>query len=57
MDNDDATVGRILTRREALRVAARAGLGLAAIGGAYKAAPPPLLERDRRRSIWSPARS
>jgi protocatechuate 3,4-dioxygenase beta subunit len=36
MDNDDATVGRILTRRQALQVAARAGLGLAAVGGAYK---------------------
>jgi protocatechuate 3,4-dioxygenase beta subunit len=44
MENDDATVGRILTRREALRAAARAGLGLAAIGGAHKlgyAAPGP----------------
>jgi len=43
-ENDDATVGRILTRREALRAAARAGLGLAAIGGAHKigyAAPGP----------------
>ena len=36
MDNDDATVGRIFTRREALQVAARTGLGLAAIGGIYK---------------------
>jgi len=36
MDNDDATVGRIFTRREALQVAARTGLSLAAIGGAYK---------------------
>jgi protocatechuate 3,4-dioxygenase beta subunit len=36
MDNDDATIGRILTRREALRAAGRAGLGLAAMGGAAK---------------------
>lgn len=36
MENDDATVGRIWTRREALKAAARAGLGLAVIGGAHK---------------------
>jgi protocatechuate 3,4-dioxygenase beta subunit len=36
MENDDATVGRILTRREALRAAARSGFGLAAIVGAQR---------------------
>ncbi len=36
MDNDDATVGRIFTRREALQVVAQGGLGLAAVGGTYK---------------------
>ena len=44
VENDDATVGRILTRREALRAVARAGLGLAVIGEAhqmaYASAPP-----------------
>ena len=36
MENDDATIGRIWTRREALLATARAGLGLAALGGASK---------------------
>jgi protocatechuate 3,4-dioxygenase beta subunit len=47
MDNDDATVGRIFTRREALHAAARAGLGLAAIGGIYKlGSTAPLLDNQ-----------
>ena len=33
MHLDDAMVGRILTRRETLRAAAHAGIGLALIGG------------------------
>lgn len=33
MENDDATVGRILTRREAFQAAACAGFGLVALGG------------------------
>jgi protocatechuate 3,4-dioxygenase beta subunit len=37
LENDDVTVGRILTRREALRIAAWSGLGLAALGGARRA--------------------
>src|SRR5579871_1072662 len=36
MEHDDATVGRIFTRREALRAAARSGLGFALIGGAQR---------------------
>jgi protocatechuate 3,4-dioxygenase beta subunit len=38
MENDDATVGRILSRREAVWAAARAGLGLAAFATGQRAA-------------------
>lgn len=38
MDNDDAIVGRIFTRREALIAAAKAGFGLALTGGIARAA-------------------
>lgn len=56
MDNDDATVGRIYTRREALLAATRAGLSLAALGGVARPgfAAPLLDNRPKTPLVASP---
>lgn len=57
MDNDDAIVGRILSRREALALAGKGGLGLAFGGGMVRTADAALQAKAQRevQLVASPA--